>query len=35
MTTQASGANGGVSREEVLWINPQAERQGDLFGGAA
>ncbi len=29
--TQASGANGGVTREEVLWINPQAEKQGDLF----
>ena len=33
--TQASGANGGVTREEILWINPQAEKQGDLFGGAA
>ena len=34
-STQASGALGGVSREEILWINPQAENQGDLFGGAA
>jgi len=33
--TQASGAYGGVTREEILWINPQAEKQGDLFGGAA
>lgn len=32
--TQACGANGGVSREEVLWINPQAEKQGDLFSEA-
>ena len=34
-STQASGALGGVSREEILWINPQAKKQSDLFGGAA
>lgn len=27
----AAGQSGSVLREEVLWINPQAEKQGDLF----
>ena len=31
----AAGQSGSVLREEILWINPQAEKQGDLFGGAA
>lgn len=31
----AAGRSGSVLREEILWINPQAEKQGDLFGGAA
>lgn len=31
----ASGQAGSEKREEILWINPQAEKQGDLFGGAA
>ena len=31
----ASGQAGSDKREEILWINPQAEKQGDLFGGAA
>lgn len=31
----ASGQAGSEKREEILWINPQAENQGDLFGGAA
>jgi len=31
----ASGQTGSEKREEILWINPQAEKQGDLFGGAA
>lgn len=31
----ASGQNGSVQREEVLWINPQAEKQQDLFAGLA
>ncbi len=33
---QASGNRGGVTREEVLWINPQAKNsQPDLFGEIA
>lgn len=31
----AAGQSGSVLREEILWINPQAENQGDLFGGEA
>lgn len=31
----ASGQAGSEKREEILWINPQAEKQGDLFGGVA
>ncbi|WP_065992528.1 hypothetical protein [Acinetobacter defluvii] len=27
----AAGQSGSVQREEVLWINPQAENQQDLF----
>lgn len=30
----AAGQSGSVLREEVLWINPQAEKQGDLFSEA-
>ena len=30
----AAGQSGSVLREEVLWINPQAETQQDLFGEA-
>ncbi|EIB6856888.1 DNA adenine methylase [Acinetobacter baumannii] len=30
-TVAASGQSGSVPREEVLWINPQAEKQNDLF----
>ncbi|MFU8927773.1 DNA adenine methylase [Acinetobacter puyangensis] len=31
----AAGQSGSVLREEVLWINPQAENQGDLFSGVS
>lgn len=34
-TVGASGQSGGVQREEILWINPQAEKQQDLFTGIA
>ncbi len=30
-TVAAAGQSGSVMREEVLWINPQAEKQQDLF----
>ncbi|CAM0660152.1 TPA: DNA adenine methylase [Acinetobacter baumannii] len=30
-TVAAAGQSGSVHREEVLWINPQAEKQVDLF----
>lgn len=32
-TVAATGQTGSVGREEILWINPQAERQQDLFFG--
>lgn len=32
-TVAASGQNGSVGRQEILWINPQAEKQQDLFTG--
>ncbi|ENV14725.1 DNA adenine methylase [Acinetobacter schindleri] len=32
-SVQASGNKGGVSREEVLWINAAALARDDLFGG--
>lgn len=31
----ASGQIGSVQREEILWINPRAEKQQDLFSGIA
>lgn len=31
----AAGQIGSVQRDEVLWINPQAEKQQDLFSGMA
>lgn len=34
-TVSAAGQSGSVLREEVLWINPQAEKQQDLFTGLA
>lgn len=34
-TSAAAGQSGSVLREEVLWINPQAEKQQDLFTGIA
>lgn len=34
-TVSAYGKSGSVPREEVLWINPQAEKQQDLFTGIA
>lgn len=32
---QASGKIGGVSRQECLWINPQASLNSDLFSGVS
>ncbi|MEJ7938192.1 DNA adenine methylase [Acinetobacter baumannii] len=32
-SVSASGQNGSVGRQEILWINPQAEKQQDLFTG--
>lgn len=31
----AAGQSGSVLREEILWINPRAEKQQDLFSGIA
>lgn len=31
-SVQASGNRGGVTREEVIWVNSQAAKRNDLFG---